>query len=241
MKYMGSKNRYAKFLLPIILKSAKKGQCYVEPFAGGMNMIDKVDMTCRVAHDTNTYLITMFEQLVYHDWKPPISVTEKEYNELKQLALESSVTDPKIIALIGYVGFNSYGGKFFRGYRRDKEGKRDYWKEHYNNIMKQIPSLMGTLFFNLSYDELEIPEKSIIYCDPPYQGTEKYKKNNIYVGFDYDKFWQWVRDKKSQGNKIYVSEYTAPKDFKVVWQKEVSNNLTTTSTDKKAVEKLFTL
>ena len=42
MKYMGSKTRFAKHLLPIILKDRIKGQYYVEPFAGGMNMIDKV-------------------------------------------------------------------------------------------------------------------------------------------------------------------------------------------------------
>ena len=40
MKYMGIKNRFAKELLPIILKDRTNGQYYVEPFAGGMNMID---------------------------------------------------------------------------------------------------------------------------------------------------------------------------------------------------------
>ena len=34
---MGSKNRIAKFILPIILKERKPEQWYVEPFAGGMN------------------------------------------------------------------------------------------------------------------------------------------------------------------------------------------------------------
>ena len=43
MKYMGSKARIAKYILPIILKDRKEGQCYVEPFVGGANMIDKVD------------------------------------------------------------------------------------------------------------------------------------------------------------------------------------------------------
>ena len=38
MKYMGSKNRIAKYILPIILKDRKEGQWYVEPFVGGANM-----------------------------------------------------------------------------------------------------------------------------------------------------------------------------------------------------------
>jgi DNA adenine methylase len=43
MKYMGSKRRIAKEILPIILKDRKPSQWYVEPFCGGANIIDKVD------------------------------------------------------------------------------------------------------------------------------------------------------------------------------------------------------
>ena len=42
MKYMGSKARHAKELLPIILANRIEGQWYVEPFVGGANMIDKI-------------------------------------------------------------------------------------------------------------------------------------------------------------------------------------------------------
>ena len=44
MKYMGGKNRIAKFVLPIMIKEAnEKGiTTWVEPFVGGANMIDKV-------------------------------------------------------------------------------------------------------------------------------------------------------------------------------------------------------
>ncbi len=35
MKYMGSKARFAKDILPIILKDRKPEQWYVEPFARG--------------------------------------------------------------------------------------------------------------------------------------------------------------------------------------------------------------
>lgn len=35
MKYLGSKARIAKEILPIILKDRKVGQYYVEPFVGG--------------------------------------------------------------------------------------------------------------------------------------------------------------------------------------------------------------
>jgi len=44
MKYMGSKNRIAKHLLPIMLAECEKHGItkWVEPFVGGANMIDKV-------------------------------------------------------------------------------------------------------------------------------------------------------------------------------------------------------
>ena len=52
MKYMGSKARIAKYILPIILKDRKPDQWYVEPFVGGCNTIDKVE-GLRLGSDAN--------------------------------------------------------------------------------------------------------------------------------------------------------------------------------------------
>ena len=60
MKYMGSKNRIAEHILPIILKDRKENQYYVEPFVGGANMIDKVN-GLRIGADINPYLIELFK------------------------------------------------------------------------------------------------------------------------------------------------------------------------------------
>lgn len=35
MKYMGSKRKLVKEILPIMLKQRKPNQCWVEPFVGG--------------------------------------------------------------------------------------------------------------------------------------------------------------------------------------------------------------
>ncbi len=74
MKYMGSKARFAKHILPIVLEGRTEAQTYVEPFAGGMNMIDKVDGK-RIANDIHTELIEMWKALVC-GWQPPLTVTE---------------------------------------------------------------------------------------------------------------------------------------------------------------------
>ena len=55
MKYMGSKNRIAKEILPIMLEK-RENRTWVEPFVGGANMIDKVQGK-RIGADINPYLI----------------------------------------------------------------------------------------------------------------------------------------------------------------------------------------
>ncbi len=173
---MGSKARFAKDILPIILKDRKPNQAYLEPFAGRMNMIDKVD-GIRIANDQHQELMALWKALVYENWNPPQSVSEAEYKHIKYNQNQYPTH------LVGYVGFNSFGGKWFAGYRRDKEGKRDYWDEHYRNITKQVPKLEGIILSCKPYTELDIPKQSIIYCDPPYRSTTKYRD-----GFDHDQF-----------------------------------------------------
>ena len=228
MKYMGSKRRIAKEILPIILKDRKENQWYVEPFVGGANMIDKVTGN-RIGSDVNPYLIALLKYIQIDSFSLP-DITEEKYKHIqtyKELYPEW---------LVGYVGFClSFGAKFFGGYGRDKAGKRDYQKEAKLNLKKQSENIKGIHFYNVNYTDVEIPPESIIYCDPPYQGTTKYKN-----GIDHNIFWQWCRGKIREGHSVFVSEYTAPDDFKCIWQKEVCNSLTQDTGSKKGIEKLFT-
>jgi len=64
MKYMGSKNRIAKHILPIMLKDRKEGQFWVEPFVGGANMIEKGNEK-RIGHDFNKDLIKFWKALQF--------------------------------------------------------------------------------------------------------------------------------------------------------------------------------
>ena len=54
---------------------------------------------------------------------------------------------------------------------------------------------------------------------------------------DDDHFRNWVR-KKKKNNYVFISEQTAPDDFKPVWEQEVKRTTNKTN-DFKAVEKLF--
>lgn len=225
MKYIGSKRRIAKDILKVILKN-RKDEMFVEPFCGGCNLTEFVNGE-RWCNDINNYVVSLFKAITC-GWIPHKYVSEDEYKKIKN---NKSFYDP---ALVGYVGFNSYGAKFFGGYRRDKEGKRDYWDEHYRHLMKQKESLKDIKWTNLHYEDV-LPRNSIVYCDPPYEGCLGYDG----LEFCSKSFWSYVRKLNHLGNKVYVSEYSCPDDFICVWSKEINNTLDKNTGSKKGIEKLF--
>jgi DNA adenine methylase len=188
-------------------------------------MIDKVTGP-RLGADIDPDLITMW-QAVSKGWLPPESITEEEYHQLR-----NSEPSP----LKGYAAFAlSYAGKKFGGWCRDSEGKRNYRQEAYNNAVRQFPKLRDVEFVHSSYLELEIPDGSIVYCDPPYADSTKYKSD-----FDHTQFWNWVRD-LSDRCKVFVSEYAAPDDFECLWEKSVTSSLTQDTGSKRNIERLWRL
>lgn len=226
---MGSKNRIAKEILSIMLKYRKPGQWWVEPFVGGGNIIDKVTGN-RIGCDVDKDVISALETIAYRTELLPKN--NKEFTEKDYYKIKKCPNHP----LYGYVAFAlSYGGKKWGGWRRDKEGKRDYVAEAYRSALKQSKKLQGVLFFVCSYEEIPLlPPNSIIYCDPPYKDTTEYSKK-----FDYNEFWKWCEEKYKEGHYVFVSEYSAPKGWKAVWQKEIVSSLTKNTGAKKSVEKLF--
>lgn len=228
MKYMGSKNRIARYILPIMLAERNKEQCWVEPFVGGANMIDKV---CgkRIGADLDQYLIKAL--IFIRDCVVDLPKNNEEFTEFNYRDLKKS----DLYKYKGYAGFAfSYSGKWLGGWCRDGKKERDYVREAYQNALTQSPKIKGVKFVNEDYRNLKIPKNSFIYCDPPYEGTTKYK-----VDFDHKIFWQWCRFKASKGHILFVSEYKAPDDFKCVWSKELASSLTKNTGSKKGVEKLF--
>jgi DNA adenine methylase len=195
MKYMGSKNRITKYILPIMIKKAnEKGiTTWVEHFVGGGNMIDKVPNSFkRIGIDINPHTIEALIAIRDLIDKLPSDVSEEYYKSLKG-------TEPNPITSLIRFGA-SFGGKFENGYaRRDS---KSMWMECVRNSQKQNPKLQDVKFINGSYDEYSDFENCLIYCDPPYKGTTSYKTG----AFDHDKFWQWCR-MMSENNAIFISEY----------------------------------
>jgi DNA adenine methylase len=226
MKYMGSKRRIAKDILPIILENRNPNQWYVEPFCGGCNMIELVNRN-RIANDYNEYVAEMWNALVNRNWQPPTEITEGEYNDIKA----NKEQYPK--ELVGFTGIAvTFGSTWFGTYARNKRGT-NYAMEGRNNLMKQVERLQGTIFTSSSYCGIALPENSIIYCDPPYEGVAGYKDK-----FNHIAFWQWCREKTNEGHSVFISEYNAPNDFYCIWQSELKTNMNA-KYETKPVEKLF--
>jgi len=88
-----------------------------------------------------------------------------------------------------------------------------------------------------SYEEVNIPSDAIVYCDPPYKWTAEYSE----WAFNHTKFRQHMRD-LSKTNQVFISEYTAPDDFKVIYEFEQKSCLSWKwTTDNQPTEKVFTI
>jgi DNA adenine methylase len=200
MKFMGSKARFAKEILPIILKDRKPNQWFVDLFCGGCNLLDKVDGR-RIGNDKNNYLIAMWKGLQENRKRPYIiskelySKARNEYNNGTNIEF-----DDFMIGWIGWMG--SYNGRFFDGgYSGHKVGKteRNYIDEQIRNTELQIKDLMDVKFFSKDYSEFDFKEPCLIYCDIPYKDTKQYATSK---DFNYDKFFDKITSANTGITKI---------------------------------------
>lgn len=227
MVYQGSKNRIAKDIIPFMTPFLNGNNYFIDMFCGGCNLIDKIDYPKRMANDKNEYLIALFKYLQQGGTLPE-EVSKEEYYKVK--ANKENYEQ----WYVGHVGFNcSRLGKWFDCYVNEYNG-RNYQREHNSNLIQQIDKLIDVHFYNKDYSELPIETDSVIYCDPPYRNTKKYKDK-----FDSDKFYDWCRNLSSKyGTKIFISEYEMPSDFKCIWSKEIKNTSDPKETSN-PIEKLF--
>ena len=222
---MGNKSRIVNDILPIILQY-NENNIFVDLFCGSCSVIQNVPITYeRIANDKNKYLIEMLKSLA-NGKKYPNYIDKETYSHYRNIYNQErkgiiKLTDEQY-AEVGVI---------------QKNGKsRDYITEQINNTLSQIPYFKGIEFYSKDYQEVEIPEDSIVYCDIPYRDTKQYETSK---DFDYERFYNWCRENQDK-YKIFVSEYFMPDDFKCIWQKEVTNSMNTTKTYK-PTEKLFVL
>ena len=101
--------------------------------------------------------------------------------------------------------------------------------------LERLQRLQSVTFTSMSYDKLDIQDGAVVYCDPPYKGT-----NCVgYVGgFDYSKFYDWCEE-ISKRCLVFISEYDMPRDrFECVLEIK-KQNLFSSTANKQGVERLF--
>ncbi len=232
MKYMGSKSRIAKYIVPIIQKYIDESgyRRYIEPMVGGGNIIDKINAPIKIGYDINKYLIALLCQA-----QTDCSVFPDTYDEIFYHTVKNNKNNYPDW-LVGLVGFSTFGAKWWGGYPRDRQGDRNIVAESIRNIIRQSKNLNNIMFLHLDY--LEANEyNSVIYCDPPYKNVTTYGNK-----FDYEVYYNWCRKQRDNGCIVLCSEYEMPDDFKCIWEKEHSVNFDANrKTKQKRVEKLFVL
>ena len=210
---------------------------YFEPFVGGANMIDKIKCKRRIGCDIQKELIELLKYTQTNLNNIPDRILEDEYIKVKN---NKSDYPSWYVGLVGFCA--SFGAKYFGGYARDsRDDNSGKWSAGaIKNLKKQAPNIQDVKFINDDYLTLNETKlhNCVIYCDPPYEGTLKYSTG----GFEYDVFWQWVRD-VSKNNYVFISEYNAPEDFRDIWSKEcktlLDSNKNTNDIANTRVEKLF--
>jgi len=204
MKYLGGKFRIAKPLAQFI-NSHIHGHDYYEPFVGACHVLKWIRAKNKFASDIHSDLIEMYKML-QQGWVPPKEVTEEEYHKEHPPHLKA------------FIGFGcSFGGKWFGGYARSNK-QRWYSLEAYNSLIELLPYVKDVDFKHLNYRNLNCKD-AVIYCDPPYRNTTGYRDT-----FCHNTFWHWVRRMRTD-NIVLVSEYTAPSDFKCIWDVETKTDL----------------
>lgn len=80
-----------------------------------------------------------------------------------------------------------------------------------------------------SYLDYQYREGDVVYCDPPYENTKQYDKND----FDHKQFYDWVA---SREYPVYFSSYEISDNrFNVIWQTEKLSLLDNSKDTKKVV------
>ena len=84
MNYFGSKQRIAKYIVPIIQKEIDDHNIhfYLEPMCGSLAVIDKIRCDRKFAYDINKYLIYLFIH-IKEGGKLPDTVTKEIYDRAR--------------------------------------------------------------------------------------------------------------------------------------------------------------
>lgn len=230
MQYMGGKARVAKQISAVMLARTKHRKSYLEPFVGGGWVAAQMapHFASARAGDIMPDVVLMW-QAVQEGWRPPLHVSRGMWD-----ALRYQQPSPDR----AFAGFAcSFGGKFFRGWVDDsREITSGSAAAGSRAIDKKRAAFADITLRNVDYAAWSVSSETLVYCDPPYVGTEPFPG---VPAWDDERFWltalKWVTD----GADVYVSGYVAPDGWVPIWHKYTQSSMNRDNNSTKVVERLF--
>lgn len=98
--------------------------------------------------------------------------------------------------------------------------------------LQGLQGLQGLQSLQSDYRSVPIPDGAVVYCDPPYRGTNC----GCYEGFDFEAFDAWLA---SCGHLCVVSEYTAPAGCVEVAARQKQCSASANGKSQRVTERLF--
>lgn len=231
MQYAGGKHYLRRKLETAILGYTTYRGPYFEPFVGGANSFEVLAPHFSSSHASDLHQdLIMLYQAIASGWEPPRSIDEPTYHALRNASPS---------ALRAFVGFGvSFGGKWFGGYAKDNPGECHFYADaSARKLLKIRHILVASSVTCCSYDSVNPPPGSVVYCDPPYRGTLEF---DGVASFDSDKFWSVARGWATSGVHVFVSEYAAPEDWRSIMDHEALLHVKRTpSKRERRTERLF--
>lgn len=211
MHYLGGKGRIAKQIVSVMDSEREHDMIWVEPFMGSGKVISLIKGR-RIGSDANYEVIELFKA-IRRGWEPPDEVSREFYHEVQN----NKDKYPSHLRAFINIGC-SFGGIRWNSYAENSRG--DNFALRCKNSLMKLNSLMSDVeLYSVDYRSLHIPNRALIYCDPPYANTTGSCK---YIApFNHEEFYAWCRDKVAEGHYLFVSEYSMPDDFELAWSQDV--------------------
>lgn len=213
IKWSGSKRSQSEEIVSRILD--KEYDTYYEPFVGGASVLYQLLHSNKkfkhyICSDINKDLITLWNEIkdnpneiieVYtHMWNELNAEDDKErkkqyfYMVRDRFNKNKNPHDFMFIMRTTTNGMPRYNanGDFNNSFHITRNGINPKTLAKIVNDWSELLNKHNVKFLHRSYDEIETSENDFLYLDPPYANT----KGMYYGTIDYEKFWQWLRNKK---------------------------------------------
>lgn len=212
MQYLGGKSKLAAKFAPEILRFLEHQgtDVLIEPFVGGFNILPRLPGVYGVCSDVHPGLAVLY-RAVADGWDPPDDLSREEYAALRVLQdWENPLTT---FACFGC----SFGGKAWGGYASNNEG-RNYAGFAARSLRRKRAALQRCSFSICPYNEIDVPDGAVVYCDPPYSGTTEYSTK----AFAHSAFFKWADELRKRGCLVLVSEFegSLPESWGTAWSFE---------------------